>query len=99
MLGALRVLFGSVAVLDMTGRVYYLGTLQSAGREDNETILRGKIAFTARVYKHHALGIQYVASSRDARYSNASDTYQSIGAVSIFYTYLGDTDFGAVEWR
>jgi hypothetical protein len=98
-LGALRVIFGSVAVLDMTGRAYYLGSLQSGGNEDSETILRGKIALTARVYGHHALGLQYVASSRDARYTAGNDTYQSIGAVSIFYTYIGDTDFGAVEWR
>jgi hypothetical protein len=98
-LAALRVILGDVAVLDMTGRGYYLGSLFAGGTEDSETILRGKVALTVRVYGHNAIGIQYVASTRDATFSNSPDTYQSVGAVSIFYTYISDTNFGAVEWR
>jgi len=95
---ALRVIFGKVAVLDMTGRDFYVGSLATRGNENSETILRGKIALTVRVYGRHAIGVQYVASSRDARYSDLPDTTQSIGAVSVFYTYISDTKFGAVEW-
>ena len=96
---ALRVIFGHAVVLDMTGRGYYLGSLASGSGEDSETILRGKIALTVRVFGNHGIGIQYVESSRDARFVDFPDTSQSIGAVSLFYTYIGDTKFGAVEWR
>jgi hypothetical protein len=95
---ALRVLFGDVAVLDMTGRDYHLGVVSSGrNKEESEDILRGKVALTVRVYGHHALGIQYVASSRDVRFTDLPDTHQSIGAVSLFYTYIFDTKFGAVD--
>jgi hypothetical protein len=96
-LAALRVLFGDVAVLDMTGREYYLGALNGLGSEGSDTILRGKLALTVRVYGHHALGIQYVASTRDARFDDRPDTSESIAALSLFYTYISDTGFGAVE--
>jgi hypothetical protein len=96
---ALRVLFGDVAVLDMTGRDFYLGSLSSGGQEDGENVMRAKIALTVRVYGQHAIGLQYVASSRDARFADLPDTYQSIGAASLFYTYISDRKFGAVEWR
>jgi hypothetical protein len=96
-LGALRVIFGDVAVLDMTGRDYYLGSLSGLGSEGSDTVLRGKIALTVRVYGHHALGIQYVASTRDARFDGRADSSESIAAMSLFYTYISDTGFGAVE--
>jgi hypothetical protein len=98
-LAALRVIFGHAVVLDMTGRGYYLGSLAAGGSEDGETILRGKIALTVRVFGNHGIGIQYVESSRDARFTDSEDTSQSIAALSLFYTYIGDTKFGAVEWR
>lgn len=95
---ALRVTFGEVAVLDFTGRAYYLGALNSAGSQDSETVFREKIALTVRVYGHNAIGVQYVASSRDSRFPDSPDQVQSLGAVSVFYTYISDTKFGAVAW-
>jgi hypothetical protein len=38
-------------------------------------------------------------SQRDAQYRNQEDSNQTVGAVSIGYTYLGQTRFGAVDWR
>jgi hypothetical protein len=96
---ALRVIFGNVAVLDMTGRDFYLGSLGPSAREDGENLMRAKVALTLRVYGRHAIGLQYVASSRDARFPDHPDTYQSIGAVSLFYTFISDKKFGAVDWR
>jgi hypothetical protein len=98
-LAAFRVLFGDVAVLDFTGRDYYIGSLETGGREDSETIVRSTVALTVRVYGRNAIGLQYVASSRDARFVDSPDTSQSIGAVSLFYTYISDKKFGAVDWR
>jgi hypothetical protein len=54
---------------------------------------------TVRIYGRHALGIQYTASLRDAQYPDRADTHQTVGTVSLVYTLLGDTRFGAVEWR
>lgn len=51
------------------------------------------------VYKRHALGIQYVMSRRDATFPNFSDTHQTVETWSIAYNFLGDSRFGAVEWR
>lgn len=96
-LAALRLVFGETAALDLTGRNYYIDPWGNGGRTDSETILRGKVALTARVYGRHCLGVQYIASSRDATFSNGTDTYQSIGALSVFYTIISDTGFGAVD--
>lgn len=64
-----------------------------------EAIDRLNMGVTVRVYGKHALGIQYVASLRDARYPDQPDSYQSVGTISLVYTLLGDIGFGAVEWR
>jgi hypothetical protein len=51
------------------------------------------------VYKRHGIGIQYVLSRRDASSPDFSDIHQTIGTWSIAYNFLGDSRFGAVEWR
>ena len=65
----------------------------------NETIERLNMGLTFRVYGPHALGIQYIASLRDAHYPDRADSHQTAGTFSLVYTWLGDTKFGAVEWR
>jgi hypothetical protein len=57
------------------------------------------MAFTVHIYGRHALGIQYIASIRDAHYPDRADSHQTVGTVSLVYTLLGDTRFGAIEWR
>ena len=64
-----------------------------------ETINRLNTGTTVRIYGSHALGVQYSASSRDAEYPDRADSHQSIGTVSLAYTWLGNARFGAVEWR
>jgi hypothetical protein len=98
-LGALRILWSDIAVLDMTGRNYFIGVLDSSNSGDTESVLRGKLALTVRVWGLHALGIQYVASTRDAEFADIPDAHQSLGAFSVFYTLLSDTHFGAVDWH
>jgi hypothetical protein len=87
---ALRLIFGDRAMLDVTGRAYYIGDQGSTepGREN-----------IGCVHGHHALGIQYIASSRDAYYPNRADVHQSTATYSLVYTLLSDIGFGAVEWR
>jgi hypothetical protein len=96
---ALRLILGDRAMIDLTGRMYYIsgvGGDDPGGRED---INRLNAGFIIRVYGRHALGIQYISSTRDAHYPDKADSHQALGTVSLVYTFLGDTKFGAVEWR
>ena len=93
---ALRLILGDRALFDLTGRAYYVSGMGSDDPGGNETIERLNMGFTVRIYNRHALGIGYIASIRDAQFSNRADTHQSTGTVSIVYTWLGDTKFGAV---
>jgi len=107
MLLALRLLFGTRVALDLDARGYYVdGTghfISTSNALDNaggsETIVRLKTGFNVRIYRRHGLGLQYVESLRDSQYGNQPSRHQSDGTVSLVYTYLGDSHFGAVEWR
>ena len=96
---ALRLIFGDRAMLDFTGRAYHLTGMGGDDKERTESVDHLNMGFTVRVCDRHALGIQYVASIRDQRYPDRSDSHQTVGTISLVYTWLGDTRFGAVDWR
>ena len=96
---AARLIFGDKAMFDMTAREYFISGLGSTQTDGSERIFRGNASFTVSVYKRHALGIQYVLSSRDAFSPNNPGTHQNVGTWSLAYNFLGDSRFGAVEWR
>jgi hypothetical protein len=64
-----------------------------------ETIARGNVSVMVRIYGPHALGLHYLASTRDARFFGQRDRLQSVETVSLSYNLLGHSRFGAVEWR
>ena len=92
----LRLILGDRAMLDLAGREYYV-TGGTGSRWEN--IFRGNVGLTVRIYGQHALGIQYIQTNRDAHYSNLPDKHPRVGTIRLVYTLLGDTNFGAVEWR
>jgi hypothetical protein len=98
-----RLIFGGRAMLEATGREYYVvGVNSSTVGSDNlgpELIARGNVGLTVRIYGPHAIGLQYVVTSRDARFHDLRDRHQSVETVSLSYNFLGHTRFGAVEWR
>ena len=96
---ALRLILGDRAMFDLTGRAYYLSGVGGNDPGGTENIDRLNMGFTVRIYGRHALGIQYIASIRDAQYPDRTDSHQTTGTVSLVYTLLGDDGFGAVEWR
>src|SRR5205814_269330 len=101
---SLRVIFSDFAMLEGGGRTYYVigtgaGPGVSTGVFGREIITRGNVGLTVRLYGPHALGIQYVATSRDAQAPDRRDRHQSVETVTISYNFLGHTKFGAVEWR
>jgi hypothetical protein len=96
---ALRLILGDRAMFDFTGRAYYLTGSGGDDPEGSENIERLNTGFTLRIYGRHALGIQYIASLRNAQYQDRADSHQTAGAVGLVYTWLNDDGFGAVEWR
>jgi len=105
LLGA-RLIFGDRAMVEATGRQYYVaGT--SSDREtgvdtthfSQDVILRGSVGFTVRIAGPHALGIQYLVTSRNTGAPDLRDRHQSVQTVTLSYNFLGHTRFGAVEWR
>ena len=95
----LRLILGNRLMFNVTGQEYYVSGVGSTESRGSENILRGTASFTVRIYGPHAIGLKYVASRRDAHYPDIQDRHQTIGTVSIAYTLLGETEFGAVEWR
>jgi hypothetical protein len=107
---ALRLLFGNRAALELDARGYYVtgsGQFNSLSTSSNpvdsaggsETIVRVMTGFNIRVYRRHGIGLQFVESIRDSQYGTQPSRHQSDGTVSLVYTFLGDSHFGAVEWR
>ena len=96
---ALKLIFGRRASLDVTGREYYVSRVASTESRGWENIVRVDTTLTVRIYGRHAIALRYVASHRRASYPDLGNRNQTIGTIGLFYTLLGDTRFGAVEWR
>ena len=96
---AARLILSDRASIDMTARDYYVSRVGGSESTGSENIARADISFTVRVYNLHGLTLRYVESRRDANYSNQTPTHQSVGTVSLVYSLLGQTRFGAVDWR
>ncbi len=94
----LRLLIGDWAMLDLTGHEFYVSS-KGATESGTENIVRLNAGLTVRLTGRHALGVRYVVSNRDMNYSNLPEKHQTAGTISLFYTFLSDTKFGAVEWR
>jgi uncharacterized protein DUF3943 len=102
----LRLIFGERAMVEATGRQYYVaGTSSNQERGvdtshfSQDVILRGSVGLTVRIYGPHALGIQYLVTSRNTGAPDLRDRHQSVQTVTLSYNFLGHTRFGAVEWR
>jgi hypothetical protein len=95
---ALRLIDDRRVSVDIGARTIAMGSTASraAGRD---TISRLESAVTWRLFGHHAIGIDYVWSHRSASFASAPERIQTLGTVGVFYTLLGQDDFGAVEWH
>lgn len=90
---------GDRAILDVTSRGYYVSGHGSDDGSGSETIFRTNAGVTFRVWGRHALGAQFTESLRISKYNNIPTRSQSEGAITLVYTYLGNSRLGAVEWR
>jgi hypothetical protein len=96
---ALRLIFGDRASLDTTAREYFVSRVGGADRDGHDNIVRTDAAITVRVYRQHAIAIRYLLSRRDTSSPDFGDRSQSSGTIGLFYTFLGNDGFGAVDWR
>lgn len=94
-----RLIFSDRAAVEAELRDYYVSDLASDEKGGGENVMRGTFALTVRVYNLHGITLKYTVSRRDAHYANLADTRQTVGVISLGYTYLGQTHFGAVDWR
>jgi hypothetical protein len=97
-LAALRLIAAGRAMIDLTAREYYVSGVGSDDTHGSETIFRGSAGVTLRIYGNQALGAQYVASTRNAKYGKLPDNKLSEGTVTIAYSLLGANRFNAVKW-
>ncbi|OGR91817.1 MAG: hypothetical protein A2992_08980 [Elusimicrobia bacterium RIFCSPLOWO2_01_FULL_59_12] len=97
---ALRLILGQRAMFDMTARGYYISGVGAGKAHGTETISRVNTSFVVRLYGHHGLGVNYLISTRDAKYGSASlrGRHQKVGTISLVYNYLSDFHFGVVDW-
>ncbi|TKB86282.1 MAG: DUF3943 domain-containing protein [Nitrospira sp.] len=96
---ALRLIYANRLMFDVTGREYYVSNFLSPERHGQENIIRVESAFTLRVFDRHGVALRYTLSHRDAHYPSVEYRNQTVGAVSLMYVLLGNSGFGAVEWR
>ncbi len=97
---AWRLIFGDRLSIDSTYRDYFISKYGATETSGSEHIRRADISLTLRVYNLHGLTVRYTDTHRTARYDNVPEpTRQSVGAISIVYSFLGQTRFGAVDWR
>jgi hypothetical protein len=96
---ALRLIFGDRAMIDFTGREYYVSGVLSSEPQGNKNILRGDTSLTVRVFEQHGVALRYLISHRDAHYPTVDFRNQTVETISLMYVFLGGSGFGAVEWR
>lgn len=96
---ALRVIFGDRVALDTTTRGYFVKDVSGEDKAGHDNIIRTDVAFTVRVHRQHAVSVRYLLNRRDTSSPDFGDRSQSNATVGLFYTFLGNDGFGAVEWR
>lgn len=94
-----RLIFGDRVELDTTFREYYISKVAATESTGSEDISRADTALTVRVFDLHGITLRYSQASRNGRYATLPTSHQTVGTVSIGYTYVGHTRFGAVDWR
>jgi len=95
---ALRFMFGERVMFDFTGREFYVSNTVST-ENGWENILRADSSLTGRVYDRHGVALGYSHSYRNANYSGVAYKDQTVGMLSLMYVFLGESGFGAVDWR
>jgi Domain of unknown function (DUF3943) len=95
---AARLVFGKAVSLDLTGRGYHITQFVATNHRGWEKIGRADASVTVRLFGPHAITVKYLLTRRLAHYPDLGDRDQRRGALSVFYTLVGDTRLGTVDW-
>ncbi|HEY1889246.1 MAG TPA: DUF3943 domain-containing protein [Steroidobacteraceae bacterium] len=95
----LRLILAKRAALDTTARGYYISRLGATESTGSETIERLDVGLTVRVYGQQGIFVRYRVSNRDGRYVGEPNSHQRVTTLNIGYTFIGEEDLGAVDWR
>jgi len=96
---SLRLIFGDRASLATMVHETFCSRVGGGERAAHDNIIRTDVAFTVRIHRQHAAAIRYLLSRRDTSSAAAGDISQSNASVGLYYVYLGNDGFGAVDWR
>jgi hypothetical protein len=96
---SLRLIFGDRSSLETMVHETFCSRVAGGERAAHDNIIRTDVAFTVRIHRQHAAAIRYLLSRRDTSSASVGDISQSNASVGLYYVYLGDDGFGAVEWR
>jgi hypothetical protein len=96
---ALRLILGDRLSIDSTVQDYYISRFGATESTGSEQIARADASLTVRVYNLHGITLRYSESRRVGTYASLPTSRQTVGTISIGYTLLGQTRFGAVDWR
>ena len=94
---ALRVIAGRRAALDLTAREYVARDLVGFGAREHEYIFRGDASIALRVFRQHALAVNYLVSRRDGTGPGLPRLRQARSTLGVFYTLLGSSGFGSIR--
>ena len=92
-----RLMFGKVASLDLSGRGYQITHAGAVNNRGWENIVRGDAAVTMRLFGPHAVTVKYLITRRNAHYPELGVVDQRRGTIGVFYTVVGNRRLGAVE--
>jgi hypothetical protein len=98
LLVANRFIVNDRAAFDLTLRDYYVTGIASTEQRGSENVARADALFTLKFHTHQAMSVRYIWSRRAAAYPDLGDVIQSRGSVGLFYTYLGGSRFGVVDF-
>ena len=96
---AMRIIYGNRVSFDGIVREYYVKGVADADRSGYDNIIRTEAALTFRLYRQHAVSIKYLLSRRDTYSPALGDRSQDRNSIGVYYTFLGNDGFGAVDWR
>lgn len=93
---ALRLIAGDRAMFDLTAREFYVRGTGADAVEGSETIFRGTLGLSVRLRGNSAISARVVSSTRDGRYGVQANRKISEKTVTVAYSILGGSKFGAI---
>lgn len=98
---ALRMIFGKRFIVETTGRQYFITPIGASKAPGSEHITRLTSSVLFRIYKGHALGVNYALATRSAKYTvqGIANQRQTIETVGLSYNFIWDHNLGAVSWN